>query len=183
MKLVTEKFTLKTLDSLYLYDIIEYYKKNEEFHKYSMPKKNDDFFSTEFMEFMILEEEKLQKISSFYRFYVFKTKKIGNSENQIIGDVSIYDIKFGNISSCYIGIKIDLNNINQGIASEVLQKILEFVNKDLGLHTARATILPNNKSSIRLFEKCGFEFDGLIKDLFLSDIGWLDHLHFTKIFK
>lgn len=177
MKLFTNNLRLETLDNSYIDEILRYYIRNEEFHKFSMPLKNIDFFSKDFIASIIEQEEILMKNNLFYRFYIFK-----NENQTIIGDISIYDIKYSNIQSCYIGIKIDIENVNSGVGSAALEKVLEFIKTDLGLHTARATILPGNKNSMKLFEKFGFQFDGAIKELFLSENGWLDHLHFTKIF-
>jgi ribosomal-protein-alanine N-acetyltransferase len=176
MKIFTNNLRLETLDSSYIDDILKYYIKNDDFHKFSMPKKNIDFYTTDFMASMIEQEEILMKNNLFYRFYIFK-----NEEKSIIGDISIYDIKYSNIQSCYIGIKIDVDNVNIGVGSAALKRVLEFIKTNLELHSARATILPDNKNSMKLFEKFGFQFDGAIKELFLSENGWLDHLHFTKI--
>lgn len=176
MKLITNNFLLKTLNSNYLIDILKYYKDNEDFHKFSMPLKKRDFFSKENFEFILNEESNLEKLGLFYRFFIYKKDGF-----DILGDVSIYDIKYGNISTCYIGIKIDKNNTQIGIASEVLEKVINFIKDELKLHTIRVTILPNNSTSISLFEKFGFQFDGIIRDLFKSENGWEDHFIYSLV--
>ena len=47
MKIITNNFILKNLDLDYSIDIMEYNKRNQDFHKFSMPKKNEDFFTLE----------------------------------------------------------------------------------------------------------------------------------------
>ena len=178
MKLITNNYILKTLNTDYISDILIYYKNNSDFHKFSMPMKNDDFFSEKNFVYMIQEEEKLLNLGQFYRFFIFRK----NTFN-ILGDVSIYDIRYGNISSCFLGIKIDKESTNKGIASEVLECIINFIKNDLKLHSIRATILPNNSKSISLFEKNGFQFDGVIRHLFKSENGWEDHFLYSLILK
>lgn len=176
MKIITNNFILKTLDLDYSIDIMEYNKRNQDFHKFSMPKKNEDFFTLESTKKYLEVENALMKNKEFYRFYVFQ-----KNDDKIIGDLSLIDIKYNFISSCYVGIKIDKDNINIGIGNEVLGGLIDFVKNELKLHTMRATILPNNIASKSLFEKNGFEFNGMIKHLFYSINGWEDHFLYSKI--
>ena len=181
MKIITNNFILKTLDLSYAIEIMEYNKRNKDFHKSSMPLKNEDFFSIESTKYSIEIENILMKQEEFYRFYVFR-KNDDNIFEKIIGDVSLIDIKHNFLSSCYIGIKIDKDSINSGIGNEVLKGIIDFVKIEIKLHSIRATILPNNTISKKLFKKNGFEFDGIIKHLFLGENGWEDHFLYSLIF-
>ncbi len=176
MKIITKNFTLKTVDSNYSIEIMEYNKRNRDFHKFSMPLKKDDFFSIETTIEYLEIENNLMNLGQFFRFYVFQ-----KNSDKIIGDISLIDIKYNFLSSCYLGIKIDIDFVGKGIGDEVLKAIIEFVTIELKLHSIRATILPNNFASKKLFENNGFQFDGIVKDLFFGVNGWEDHFLYSLI--
>ncbi|MCU0423278.1 MAG: GNAT family N-acetyltransferase [Bacteroidia bacterium] len=54
---------------------------------------------------------------------------------------------------------------NQGIASEALQTLLIHAKTNLKLHRVAAEVEPENKTSIELLKKNGFERDGILRDM------------------
>lgn len=176
MILETKKYTLRILDPSCSYDILRYNEKNRVFHKDSMPKRKDDFFTLDHSEYMLEEELKKTRDGIFYRFYIFKKR-----ESNIIGDISLYDVKYGHISSAFMGIKIDQEHSNQGVGSEVVSSIIDFAKNELNLHSLRVTIYEDNISSQKLFTKFGFTYDGKIKDLFYGTHGWMTHELYSLI--
>lgn len=48
----------------------------------------------------------------------------------------------------------------KGYASEALSLVLSYMNKALGMNTAECLIYPDNKASLRLFERIGFDPSG-----------------------
>ena len=176
MYISTNNYILRILDSSYTIDLLRYNENNIVFHKFSMPKKNDNFLTFEYSEYILDEEFKSSAEGKFYRYYIFE--KNGNS---IIGDVSLYDIKYANVSSAFLGIKIDKDHANKGIGTEVVSAMIAFAKNELSLHSLRVTILSDNIASIKLFTKLGFQYDGIIKDLFLTEDGWKSHNLYSLI--
>lgn len=176
MQLETNRYILKVLDPSYYVDLLAYNERNRLFHKDSMPKRDDDFFTLDNSKYILEEELKKSKNGNFYRFYIFQK---GNKN--IIGDISMYDIKYGNIASAFIGIKIDKDYTQQGIASEVIENIISYAKYELDLHSLRVTILEENLVSQKLFTKFGFKFDGKVRDLFLAEDGWKSHELYSLI--
>jgi ribosomal-protein-alanine N-acetyltransferase len=172
----TNNYTYKILNSDYTIDLLRFIENNRVFHKTSMPIKKDDFFTFNNCENILFEEMKLNNEGVFFRFYIFEKQ----GEN-IIGDVSLYDIKYGNISSAFVGIKIDKDFVRMGIGSDAMNFIISFARDELSLHSLRATILSENEPSKNLFLKFGFKYDGTISDLFLSEKGWKSHNLYSLI--
>lgn len=63
-----------------------------------------------------------------------------------------------------VGILIQPEFQKQGYASQALHKMIEIGFDSLGLHQIHCLVHPENVGSIRLFEACGFEQNGVRKD-------------------
>jgi ribosomal-protein-alanine N-acetyltransferase len=63
-----------------------------------------------------------------------------------------------------LGYELNREFWGMGYMSEVLQAILTYAHEELGFHRIGATIRPENKESIALVEKFGFQQDGLLRD-------------------
>lgn len=172
----TNDYIYKILNSDYTIDLLRFIENNRVFHKTSMPIKNDDFFTFTNCKNILVEEMRLNAEGAFFRFYIFE--KYGKN---IIGDVSLYDIKYGNISSAFVGIKIDKDFVKKGIGSDAMSFVISFARNELSLHSLRATILSENEPSKNLFLKFGFKYDGTMSDLFLSEDGWKSHNLYSLI--
>ncbi|MFC0189324.1 GNAT family N-acetyltransferase [Fictibacillus aquaticus] len=70
-----------------------------------------------------------------------------------------------------------------GYMSEVLKKILPYAFDELGFHRIGATIRPENKESIALVEKFGFEQDGLLRDYQRTSKGYFPLYMYSLIKK
>lgn len=116
-------------------------------------------------------------------------KKINDTRNII--KIIIYD-------SCPVGIvgtnEIDINNRNaniyiyigskeyrkKGIASKAIQLITEILFNEYDCHKIIAMIRSYNTASINLFEKCGFNCEGIQKDQVLYNGVFYDRLLYAK---
>lgn len=89
---------------------------------------------------------------------------ISNYKDQALGMIDIYDFDFKN-SRAGIGILLkDLNNRGKGYGTEALKLLVSYCFTHLGLHQLYCSISEENKKSITLFEKQGFQKVGLKKD-------------------
>jgi [ribosomal protein S5]-alanine N-acetyltransferase len=50
---------------------------------------------------------------------------------------------------------------------------------DLGLHRVQAAVVPENKASARVLQKCGFREEGLARRYLFLDGQWKDHRMFA----
>jgi len=84
------------------------------------------------------------------------------SESRLIG-YTILQVNFKN-RSAERGIFLRKSEWNKGLATEAQSAILGFGFKRLGLHRIWATCYPNNSSSIRVIEKTGMKYEGLLRE-------------------
>lgn len=99
-------------------------------------------------------------------------KGSANSEKQTIGSIDLFDID--NLHQrAGVGILIaDKENRRQGYASQALKALIEYCSEVLLLHQLYCNIDEDNESSIRLFQKRGFEITGEKKDWIRTKNGW-----------
>ncbi|HBD65159.1 MAG TPA: N-acetyltransferase [Clostridiales bacterium] len=86
---------------------------------------------------------------------------------ETIGSVSVSNIK-NRKKYCEIGYTVAKKRWNQGIATEALKKVLEFMTFEVGFETVRAMHDIRNKASGRVMEKAGMVFLKNQMQVFLS---------------
>jgi len=99
----------------------------------------------------------------------YKNKKfirwcIVNKDNdKVIGLITLHTFDNWN-SKAGIGYMLNKKYWNQGIMSEVAQKVVEYAFEVIEVHRIEASIHPENIASNRLAMKLGFKKEGLNKD-------------------
>lgn len=89
---------------------------------------------------------------------------ISSYNHEILGLIDVFDFDFKN-KRAGIGILIkDAENRKKGFGSEALQLLVNYCFIQLNLHQLYCNISQDNKASIKLFTKIGFEQVGLKKD-------------------
>ena len=119
---------------------------------------------------------------------IFETKQVRFmietlNKKETIGCIDIFDFDPYNLKAG-IGIMID-NRINRekGYASEALDIIIEYSQKQLGLKQIYASIIADNKNSIHLFEAKNFELSGIKKQWQRTNVEeWKDILFYQLLF-
>lgn len=67
-------------------------------------------------------------------------------------------------------------HINKGLSTLAAQVIIACSFKFLGVNRLQVTCLPENKASQRVIEKCGFQFEGKLRNFFPSSEGRQRHM-------
>lgn len=81
-----------------------------------------------------------------------------------IGMASITDFDYKN-SVANLNIKIkDVKQRRKGIGTRVVRLLVKYCFDELNLHCLTANILEYNIASQKLFEKCGFKRDGILRN-------------------
>ncbi len=75
-------------------------------------------------------------------------------DEEVIGSVSVSNIK-NRKKYCEVGYTVAKKRWNEGIATEVLKRVLEFLTLEVGFETVRAMHDVRNKASGRVMEKVG----------------------------
>jgi ribosomal-protein-alanine N-acetyltransferase len=175
----TERLQLKILDEKDTDAVLDYFQRNKEFLEQWSPTKGDEFFTYKYQAEQLKSEFKSIKKGETIRFWFFD--KQDKEFKRAIGSIGFTNIVRGPFQSCFLGYMTDQDEINKGYASEAIKKGIEIVFKELGLHRVEANIMPDNKRSLRVVEKLGFEKEGVSKRYLLINGKWEDHVHMVLL--
>ncbi len=67
-------------------------------------------------------------------------------------------------SSCEVGFCLSPEVQGKGYGGILVKKIIDYAIKKLNLHRIYLEVFITNKRAIKLYEKCGFEKEGVLKD-------------------
>ena len=102
------------------------------------------------------------------------------ADKEIVGTVDLYDFDVRN-QRMGVGILIDEKVRNKKYASETLSLIEQYTFSYLKVHQLYAYISVENATSIKLFEKCGFVKNNILKDWIYVDEKWVDVIIYQLI--
>lgn len=173
----TERLLLKVIDKSYAELVIDYYLRNQSFLEEWDTVKKEEFYTKPYQEEELEKELVNIENNRSFRIWIFKKEE----ESRIIGTVGFNNIIKGAFLSCHLGYKLDQDEINKGYITEAIQKGIDIMFQELGLHRIEANIMPKNKRSLRVVEKLGFYNEGLAyKYLKINGI-WEDHIHMVLL--
>lgn len=170
----SERLYLKILKPSSARKVLEYYKRNKNFLKEWEPKPHEDFYTFMYQRNKLKNEYYDFKDGKLVRFWIVKKE-----DNKIIGNLCYSNIIMGNFKSCFLGYKLDKDEINKGYMTEAIRKTVQIMFEDFGLHRIEVNIIPRNKRSLRVMEKLGFEREGFSKRYLEINGVWEDHIHFA----
>jgi len=173
----TERLVLKVIDKSYAELGIDYYLNNKCFLEQWEPVKRKEFYTKQYQEEQLDKELSSIENNNALRLWIFKKE----DENRIIGTVGFSNIVRGAFLSCTLGYKLDKDEINKGYISEAIQKGIEVMFNEFGLHRIEANIMPKNNRSIRVVEKLGFYNEGLAYKYLKINGKWEDHIHMVLL--
>lgn len=103
---------------------------------------------------------------------------IADGQDNPLGIADLYDISAIH-AHAFVGIYVDPEQRNKGIATESLTLLCEYAIHRLGIRTLAALILPENNISINLFTKYGFKHSGTLPSWRRTASGFSDVEIFT----
>ncbi|MBF4693273.1 GNAT family N-acetyltransferase [Fusibacter ferrireducens] len=171
----TERLILKVLDESYAESVMQFYIKNKDFLEPFEHTKSKTFYTLENHKLTLrLEEEAFLKMN-MVRFWLFK--KEDTQFERPIGSLALTNIIRGVFKSCFLGYKMDKDEINKGYMTEAIQAVVKIAFGYMKLHRIEANIMPRNERSIKVVEKCGFVKEGLARQYLKINGIWEDHYH------
>lgn len=173
----TERLILKVLEKSCAEMVLDYYLRNKSFLEEWEAIKSAEFYTKEYQEKQL--ESELSNIENKRSFRVWLFKKEDSS--RIIGSIGFNNIVWGAFLSCHLGYKLDKDEINKGYMTEAIQKGIEVMFNEFGLHRIEANIMPKNKRSLRVAEKLGFYNEGLAYKYLKINGKWEDHIHMVLL--
>lgn len=175
----TERLHLKVLDESYAGCVLDYYIRNSEFLKEWEPSRPEGFYTEEFHREQLKKDLISIENGSALRLWIFKKDDI--HFQRTIGCIGFSNIVRGGFWSCFLGYKLDKDEVNKGIVTEALKKGIDIIFNEYKLHRLEANIMPKNKASLKVVEKLGFINEGISrKYLKINDV-WEDHIHMVLL--
>jgi ribosomal-protein-alanine N-acetyltransferase len=96
-------------------------------------------------------------------------------DDAIVGVININNIVRGSFQSASLGYYVGAKYHGHGYMVEGLKLLVNLAFNTLGLHRLEANIQPDNRRSIQLVRRCGFEKEGLSPRFLYINGAWRDH--------
>ncbi len=177
LELKTKRLSLRTIDSDYAKQVLEYYQFNKEHFINSMPKYHPNFFSLNYQIRLLNEQNKRMNQGVLFKIWIFKL----SDPDQIIGDISLNHIIRGALQSCFLGYKLDQKYTANGYMTEAVESIVHYAHNILQLNRIEANIMPSNLASIRVVEKVGFNKEGYSPNYLKINGKWEGHFRYAYL--
>jgi len=98
-----------------------------------------------------------------------------------LGTVILSDIDQKN-GSAQVHIKLGVENCRRkGYGTEALNTIVKYAFDEMRLHCIYADVLEYNNASQKLFEKCGFRRDGLLRERIYKGGKYVNVVTFSRL--
>lgn len=144
-------------------------------HQAYEPKYEEDFYTPEGQQQLIQRRMKEADLDQAYMFGVFTL------DHQLIGQITLSNIVRGAGQFADIGYFMDSRSQGKGYMTAATKIVIQFAFRSLGLHRLQAGILPHNISSQRVLEKCGFQPEGIARQLVKINNEWQDHQMYSLL--
>ncbi len=102
-------------------------------------------------------------------------------DDKAIGFIDLFDFDPKNHRAGVGLVILNKEERNKGVGSESVSLICDYVFSVLGLRQLFANVLEDNKASVHLFEKLGFEKVGVKKDWIFSKGSYKNEILFQKL--
>lgn len=96
-----------------------------------------------------------------------------SASQQVIGDFTLWDIDRKHLRA-ELGYTLHPDFWSKGIMTKVAHTIIPFAFDQLGVHSLKADINPNNESSRKLLLKLGFQKEGYFRESYYYNGHFLD---------
>ncbi len=173
----TERLVLKILDKSHAQLVLDYYLRNKSFLEEWEPVHNEEFYERQYHEKQLGQDIISMENQTLFRLWIFKK----DDESKLIGTMGFSNIVKGVFLSCFLGYKLDGDEINKGYMTEAIQKGIDIMFNEFGLHRIEANIMPKDKRSLRVAEKVGFYNEGLANKYLKINGKWEDHIHMVLL--
>lgn len=121
-------------------------------------------------------------IKGYESGYYYRWAVIEKASGECIGQIAYFLVDrnnhFGEIEYC-IGTAFQ----GKGYATEATKAVIEYGFNKIGLHKVQICVRPSNMPSRKVIEKCGFTYEGTLRDYFLIDGKYEGRMFFSILRK
>jgi ribosomal-protein-alanine N-acetyltransferase len=172
----TERLILRSLDVIDTQQLNEYILRNKYFLSPWEPATDEQYFSEQGARELV--EKQNDEIVNRKGIYLYIFLKDGQ---KLIGSIAVSNIIYGAFQSCFVGYKLDEQEINKGYMTEALRKVIEICFHEYKLHRIEANVIPKNDRSISVLKKLGFVEEGRSLKYLKINGAWEDHIHYVLL--
>ena len=173
----TGNLVLKILDKRFCGNVLDFYLEGDSYFGAMEPDRIDGFYTIDYHRRLLDYEEKSFVAGKSARYYIYEKK----NQDKIIGTAALRNIVRGSFLSATIGYKLLPEYTGRGYATETVKKITDEAIYDEELHRIVAYVQPENEASVRVLEKCGFEYEGIAHDYAMLKGRWHDHAIYARV--
>lgn len=173
----TERLHLKVLDETHADLVADYFSRNRTFLERWECQREEVFFTDGYQREQLEREVQEIEAGRMLKLWLFKK----SDEKRIIGTLAFSNILRGPFLSCFLGYRLDREELCQGYMTEALEKGIEIIFGAYGLHRIEANIMPDNLPSLRVVENLGFKREGLAEKYLKINGVWEDHIHMVLL--
>ena len=157
--------------------LFQFRTRNAEFFKPWSPEYPKGYFTIDYHRSNLVSIETDILNGTLVQFGVY----LKSLPERMMGSVVFSNIIMGPFLSCYLGYRIDKDELNKGYGTEAIKAGAEFMFKEKRLHRIEANIIPRNIASIKAIEKAGFTYEGISRKYLKINGVWEDHLHYVLL--
>ncbi|APO46106.1 alanine acetyltransferase [Paenibacillus xylanexedens] len=150
--------------------LLQLQKENRDFFDSYSPTRTDEFYTMEGQLKRIQKQAEDRKNDQAYNFGIFT-----NTDNILVGTVSLFQVMRGPLQSAYIGYDLDRKNNGRGYTTDAVRLVVDHGFNKLKLHRIEAGAMTHNIASIRVLEKVGFQKEGIARQNVHINGKWEDH--------
>jgi ribosomal-protein-alanine N-acetyltransferase len=99
-----------------------------------------------------------------------------SAPDRVVGVIGFSNIVRGAFQACYLGYSVARAAEGQGIASEALPVLIDYVFRELHIHRVMANYMPRNERSAVLLRRLGFVIEGTARKYLKIHGVWEDHV-------
>ncbi|MFS0559309.1 GNAT family protein [Terribacillus sp. 179-K 1B1 HS] len=171
----SERLQIKPLEGKHASELLDLNLRNRElFESISPVERSDSDYDLEKYRKNIEAAKKDWKEGIRYEFGIFL-----KPDDSLIGTVSLFFIERKTAEKCMIGYSLDEAHNGKGYMTEAVQLALDFAFGEAKFHRVEAGVMPRNLGSIAVLEKCGFQREGLERDLLRISGQFEDHYKYS----
>ena len=100
---------------------------------------------------------------------------IRTDTREMVGVVELQDIFRGDFQNAYLIYYVFEGQQRQGLMKAAVEQVIAKAFGPMKLHRLEANIQPDNTASIALVKACGFEKEGLSRQILRKNGEWKDH--------
>lgn len=110
----------------------------------------------------------------------FQMVIVRKDNGELIGDLGIHFTEEQS-SQVELGVTLAKAQHRQGFATEALKEVIDHLFLKIGKRKIVVSIDPRNESSIKLFQRLGFEQEALVEKSYLLNGEWVDDLVYAVL--